>query len=307
MNTNWTTTDFYKQERLLLRVYNIVGNTLTLNTLVIDGVSYSSFSATHVPTNGEVNIDVSEFARMAQSQFSFKITDSSTNKTLTGNYAGNTNPADYLAPTSPMFQKIAPFLHDTSLQMFLPSMIIGGTQRVQCEYILQEGQDTIGAHEGVYSTLTFGLVALESGVSEFIYDINQEMKFVQRLAPQECGVRYFFVGWRSRTGKMKRHFWEVVKVTESVSKSQELLTLSNEYNVRKDKLVSLTLRLRNLDAYDFWYYSDIINSEEVIVRSDNGQVHRAECTTKKSVTPDGDGGKMNTLEVELNYIRYEGI
>lgn len=123
----------------------------------------------------------------------------------------------------------------------------------------------------------------------------------------QCGRRYAAVEWISRAGVTKRHTWEIVKVSDSVSGSTEYQSALG-YDVRKGQEVGLTLRMSGLTRYDYWYYSDIITSNDVRVAvserdADFGDETRVNVVTKKVVQPDASG--TYTLDVEINYKRYD--
>lgn len=125
--------------------------------------------------------------------------------------------------------------------------------------------------------------------------------------PLKCGRKYAAVEWLSRSGQVKRHTWEVVKVTDAVSSSTEYQSALG-YDVSKGQEQTLTLRLQGLTRYDYWYYSDIITSNDVRVALserdvDFGEETRVNVVTKKVVQPDANGSY--TLSVELNFKRYD--
>ena len=140
-----------------------------------------------------------------------------------------------------------------------------------------------------------------------VYDGEQE--YIQQYERSQllCGRRYAAVEWLSRSGQIKRHTWEVVKVTDAVSSSTEYQSALG-YDVSKGQEQTLTLRLQGLTRYDYWYYSDIITSNDVRVAlserdADFGEETRANVITKKVVQPDANG--EYTLSVELNFKRYD--
>ena len=105
----------------------------------------------------------------------------------------------------------------------------------------------------------------------------------------------------------KRHTWEVVQVSDSTNNSTEYQSVLG-YDVRKGYEQSITLRLQGLTRYDYWYYSDIITSNDVRVAisehdADFGDETRVNVVTKKVVQPDANG--QYTLSVELKYKRYD--
>jgi len=304
MITNWTTKSYYRQEPLSVHVSNVQGGGVTISDVVIDNVSYT-FTARHTAINGTLKIDLTDLMRMAISSFSLKLTDSSNSKTLTGINAGYTDPKNYIAPLSPSAEIIAPYLSEPTPNFPLPSMVIQGNE-IRAEYIIDEGETPVSI-ENIVDDSEFGIFVIKDDVSYFGWSVNDAPEILCRMIPQQCGVRYWRVMWISRTGREKAHYWEVVKVTESTSKTQEIERLDGEWDVRKNRLVSVTLRLTGLDAYDVWYYSDIITSNKVRITNENDITHQVNITTKKVTTPDGNGGNLNTLEIDVEYLKTEGI
>lgn len=140
-----------------------------------------------------------------------------------------------------------------------------------------------------------------------VYDEEQE--YIQQYERSQllCGRRYAAVEWLSRSGQIKRHTWEVFKVTDAVSSSTEYQSALG-YDVSKGQEQTITLRLQGLTRYDYWYYSDIITSNDVRVALserdvDFGEETRVNVITKKVVQPDANGSY--TLSVELNFKRYD--
>lgn len=149
-------------------------------------------------------------------------------------------------------------------------------------------------------------IDVSSGVSAISLIVGSASKKYRR-AELLCGRRYAAVEWTSRSGMKKRHTWEVVQVSDSTNNSTEYQSILG-YDVRKGQEQSITLRLQGLTRYDYWYYSDIITSNNVRVAisehdADFGDETRVKVVTKKVVQPDANG--QYTLSVELKYKRYD--
>lgn len=127
------------------------------------------------------------------------------------------------------------------------------------------------------------------------------------LKELECGKRYAEVEWVSFTGKTRRHVFEVVKLTEETTKEVSLEMLTNEYDVRKGRRVSFSLRIEGLTAYDYWYYSDLVTSSSVRVSLSGTAYCQVQVTAERSVIPETSEGKPLTLEIPINYVRYDAI
>lgn len=133
----------------------------------------------------------------------------------------------------------------------------------------------------------------------------------------DCTRRYACVQWIGRTGIRKRATFEVLGVTEEQDGAIEMLDVHNAYDVRMGLVQSLTLSLDGLNAYDYWYYSDIVTSPDVRVAlraadydADNDTLRdsaRVAVETKKVRQRDGNGGIFSTLNIEVKYRRYDRI
>lgn len=122
-----------------------------------------------------------------------------------------------------------------------------------------------------------------------------------------CGRTYAAVEWLSRAGMRKRHTLEVVRVTYSTDGATEFQSALG-FDVTKGQAVGFTLRLQGLTRYDYWYYSDIITSNDVRVAvaeidADFGDETRVQIVTSKAVIPDSAGAY--NLEIEVKYKRYD--
>lgn len=122
-----------------------------------------------------------------------------------------------------------------------------------------------------------------------------------------CGRTYAAVEWISRAGMKKRHTLEVTRVTYSKDGETEFQSALG-FDVTKGQAVGFTLRLQGLTRYDYWYYCDIITSNDVRVAlaeadADFGDETRVQVVASKAVVPDGAGAY--DLEIEVKYKRYD--
>ena len=139
------------------------------------------------------------------------------------------------------------------------------------------------------------------------WHLNAIMHYRYPLKDLECGKRYAEVEWVSFTGQTRRHVFEVVKLTEETTNEVSLEMITNEYDVRKDRRVSFSLRLEGLTAYDYWYYSDLVTSSSVKVSLSGTNYRQVQVTAKKSTIPETSSGKPLTLEIPINYVRYDTL
>ena len=135
-------------------------------------------------------------------------------------------------------------------------------------------------------------------------------QYYMRARPLEIGRSYAMVQWVSRFGTIKRCIWECLRGQTEQQDTYKLYSMYNAYNVHNGITDKLTLRLTGLDAYDYWYYADIITSSDVrVITLDSAdsvtERNRVEVTTKSVTIPDGDAGA--TLTVNVNLQRYDAI
>lgn len=90
-------------------------------------------------------------------------------------------------------------------------------------------------------------------------------------------------------------------------KTNKVSLLSPSFNVVKGHDQSLTLVLRDLTPYDFWFYSDILTSQDVrvaMVESDDN----FDELTKVNVVTDSvkiQNAGVQNLEIQIEYRRYD--
>ena len=117
-----------------------------------------------------------------------------------------------------------------------------------------------------------------------------------------------FLSWVSFTGVTRIHLFKVVQQATEAVDEVEMLTADNSYDIRKGRRDSVTLRLDGLNRYDLWYYGDVVTSSFVAVSFKDGtKSYRAEVTTKKIELPANDEGALGSLEITLNYSRYDSL
>lgn len=162
---------------------------------------------------------------------------------------------------------------------------------------------------------------------EFVDENNRAIQFHDRLqiarngtivaeyqveqVANQCRL-YAVVEWVSMTGVLRKHTFWVIKPEIEVADKYDLLTNDNSYKEIKGNEDGCTLMIDGLNAYDIWYYSDLAMSSNVRVEIHNGAGYSvglmpALITTKKVTIPDGDGGKLGSVEFECKYKRYDAV
>lgn len=131
--------------------------------------------------------------------------------------------------------------------------------------------------------------------------------FAERaIRPLMCDHNYAMVEWVDYTGKTRRHTFEVVKSKTESADAYSLLPTDNEYVEIKGRRDGFTLRLTGLNAYDMWYYADVITSSNVNVSLDGTNYDRVQVTKKDITIPDGNAAD-GTLEITINWKRYDAV
>lgn len=145
-----------------------------------------------------------------------------------------------------------------------------------------------------------------------IFNTNTNDRVTIQRQDMVCNKEYAVVEWVSRFGGRKRHVWEVASVKEKVSSVTELMT--NDYSFRelKGEQTILTLRLDQLTQFDYWYYADIIASDDVRIWLCNQPISlatfddgaRVLVTSKSYTLPSSTNlGELNVEMIWKNYLQ----
>lgn len=139
-----------------------------------------------------------------------------------------------------------------------------------------------------------------------IYNENLGVSKTYTLERMQDCARYALVKWVSFTGIERVHWFEVVTPKSATIDAYELQPIDNEYIEIKGRKDGLTLKLDGLDAYDLWYYADVLLSSKVEISLDSGQTFdRVQVTTKEVETPDFvANGKV---ELNVNWKKYDAV
>lgn len=109
------------------------------------------------------------------------------------------------------------------------------------------------------------------------------------MAEPDLCRQYALVQWQSRYGGTKRLAWELRDLKNSITTRTDLDTME-EFDVRKEYDLSATLHLPNLCPYDYWYYADIVYSNDVRIMpllAGEQEFRRVDVTTKSISIPNG--------------------
>jgi hypothetical protein len=140
--------------------------------------------------------------------------------------------------------------------------------------------------------------------------LKGDIRYKTALKPLSCGRTYAAVQWSTSWGGLNVMTFEVVDVKQTQEDIIELSSRFNGFNVRKGYVQSLILRLSGLNKYDYWYYANIITSNDVRVAINEidanfGEETRVDVTTKSVTIPNANG--TYELKVEIKYKRYDRV
>lgn len=291
---------FWRAERNIINVHDGQASTVSLYHNTTDNLLATyTLDEAH-----DVAIDMSDFLRVAPIPASI-IIKSNASETPTANISigtsGLIDPSKMLAPsgrTSAIIEVPSMMLQPCSWSaiMFEVYSKYGGLLMFPpSTYEVAFAPDELTNVEPPFTPSCIQLVD------------NQAKKVVSTtLKPLDDCKRYCSVEWVSATGRYRRHTFEVRDVKINTGEVVSLETLDNSYNEIKGRVCGLTLHLDDLTAYDYWYYSDLVTSSKVLVDFDSGS-HRVEVTTKSVTLPNSEEGKLNKLDIDVNFARYDAV
>ena len=260
--------------------------------------------AEYIPASGNVFIDLTDYVRANYGPIStiyLKVVGGATT-TLGLLFPGLINPDKVLIPG------YEPNTDTDELRVRPPYMFYKGSANVIAEiYLKQDYPTDIEAVGSATISSNYRFVTITGNNFELRGDYSYQFDFNYRAVPMQCGVRYALVRWVSFSGITRVHYFEVYKSKIETDNSYKLLPIDNEYIEIKGRADGFTLRLDNLDAYDYWYYADLLTSSKVEVSFDDGATFdRVEITNKNITIPDGErtDGK---LEINVNWRRYDAV
>lgn len=293
----------WAQERNFLYVSSLLS---TSTHVLVEVVGHNELSAKYaIPPSHTVDVDITDVVRMYDAG-TFKVSELSGDTVVEEQTpdswyrAGLINPAKVLIPDHDLQDAGggAPVIPPNKI------LLHPDYDRVIAEcFFAQQNWLVTGDAEfdanrrkleisGNFTLATTGFTAVKSYSPEYA---------------DEC-TPLAFLYWVSFTGATRVHVFKVVQQATEAVDEVEMLTADNSFDIRKGKLDSVTLRIDGLNRYDLWYYGDVVTSSFVAVSFDDGTTaYRAEVTTKKIELPANDEGALGSLEITLNYSRYDTL
>lgn len=309
ISTATTNVAYWKQERLILRKQTNSANVNVSMWTNAGGSSASpiaTYKARSVSGTAQVDIDMTDYLRAYATATIVYLYDNYEQETYTINVTrkGLINPDSVLIPPHWPYAKIVP-----------PDYMIGDAQGQQIKaefYNFDDGAYSVSGaswqsnHRLLWPTSTFfDLYYLPQGASAYI-----NKRYTMRA--RQCDRQYALVEWVSFTGITRRHIFEVVKSTTKTANAYSLLPTDSEYVEIKGRNDGFTLRLDNLNAYDLWYYSDILHSSNVRVSMNadsptSADFERVQIADNKITIPDGNASIEGVLEISVNWKHYDAV
>lgn len=217
---------------------------------------------------------------------------------------GMVSPENIIIPRINDIQDFVPIIQPSKMYA-LPFGLYGSVS------VWNNGQSD-DVYYGAFQSKTLPLSPLASNleIKEGLFVSCGDIKYSTHISPLSCGRAYAAVQWATRWGGLNVMTFEVVDVKQTQENIVELSSRFNGFNVRKGYGQSFVLRLSGLNRYDYWYYSDIITSNDVRVAVNEidanfGEETRVDVTTKSVTIPNSNG--LYSLELEIKYKRYDRV
>lgn len=320
MTVNWTT-NVYTQERSILTCSNFDPATVAVGLTVVAPASLGITAKWMKPSSGALQADLSDLVRLTPNGGAAAIyeMDASGNQigsaeNINWTIEGRIRPGAAIIPPNRFDESSGSNTNDIGITA--PSVMLRSFKN---NVLIQfEMADTGGGYQFITGHLLFKpggtlvpftrevAVPNNANIIEF-WHTDETMLYSQTLKDLDCEKTYALVEWISYTGKTRRHVFEVVKSTTEYTESVDIETITNQYDKRKNRRDSFTLRLDGLTRYDLWYYSDLITSSQVKVSLDGTNWYQVDVTAEKQTIPETDAGKLNVLEIPINYRKYDTL
>lgn len=321
MKTNWSAA-VYSQERKVVKITNFEDNTASVRLTLSSPINVVAYYV--VPTSRELQIDVTDIVRLSESG-TFYLSGFDANgkivfterATCEWKTKGLINPYTDIRPMSELLERWTEIADskgvDVSVNLAPPSRIL---EQIGFPLILEmHGTQDIAVFP-VGSTSRNMFDALKSQITIpydmsdwFVANDYESVSYGVYGTTERNGCnRACVVRWISRYGVQKQFVWYYKDLRVNVSEVVSIATIDGTYDERKGYMQGLTLFLDELNAYDYWYYSDIITSSKVEIFMGGSSLWRVVQVDAKNVQiPNNDMGKPKDLEVQINLQAYDAI
>lgn len=298
---------FWAQERLIL-----IGELITADVILWSSEHGSQAAPIAVYTpdaTGNVTVDVTDYLRAYSGQLNDQITlylaTGASTYTHLITTVGLINPANVLAPANnyPDLKIICPSVMLAPILSSTPIMFEISNENM---YEFATGRIKELPSETITNFARTNTLLVTTTEIELWHLADRAYASSKIKELDDC-KNYVAVEWVSFTGVKRRHTFEVRKRKTSTDGAFDLLAFDNEYARIKGRVDGFDLYLDELDAYDVWYYSDIITSSDVRVSFDGKNWARVDVTAKNYTLPDGDAEKNGKIQISVNYKKYDAV
>ena len=329
MTVTWNKS-VYTQERSILTCSNFNTNAAAVGISVTSPSSLGVGAKYLIPASRTLEADLSDLVRLASTGTAilYEMNASGgtiSTSTISWSVAGLKNPARDLFRPKPTIECSTPQYGNWGRFYTMPPLKIYQTTGGNWAPIKVEIYAGANCGYRIMSAGQWGnLNTLSSNVAQTIelspsaqkirfYDLNASGAPGNQWVLGEIDItekstekKYVTLRWTSRYGVTKVACWERRNVKTTTGDKIEISRIDNQYDTRKGYVESFTAYLDGLDAYDYWYYADIITSSSVEV-IDGHRSYKVDVTTKDYTVPNTDAGKPNKLEVNINFRKYDTI
>lgn len=303
------TVGYWKQERLILDVL-LSGVTECKLWTSLHGSSASPIATYNGDTNGRVYIDMTDYVRTYGACVIYGSFRSGIGLpfAITTTVEGLINPDNVIIPTH---------AHEDWMRIAPPSRMLSSyaTDQIVTFGLLADATnpttlkqyDDEGALVSTSTITGYKNVQLDSeGVAWFAIE-HDGVTVWRQLEPNNCEVKYAVLDWVDFRGWSRCHAFELIKATTETQNNYSLLPLDNEYVEVKGRADGFTLFIDGLDAYDLWYYADVLTSSHVEACIDGENWVRVQVTNKSITYPTAPTNNDGKLEINVNYTRYDAV
>ena len=329
MTVQWNT-DVYTQERSILKCSNFNASAAAVGISVTSPSSFGVSAKYLIPASRTLEADLSDLVRLASTGTAMLYEMNASGgtisiSTISWSVAGLKNPARDIFRPKPTIECITPIIGTWARWYMTPPLKIyqttGGVWAplklevytgAYCSYrVMSAGQwgEKVDLANGLVQTIKLNANAQKIR----LYDTNASSGTISGvilgeidIAEKDDDKEYVTLRWTSRYGTTKVACWERRNVKTTTDDKIEISRIDNQYDTRKGYVESFTAFLDGLDAYDYWYYADIITSSSVEV-IDGPRTYKVDITTKDYTVPNTNAGKPNKLEVNINFRKYDTI
>ena len=321
MTTNWTSA-VYSQERKVVKITGFNANTAKVRLSLYTPVNIIPYYV--VPTSRELQIDVTDIVRLAKNGTFFLAGYDASGNFVSGESVtcawstqGFINPYRDIKPLSELLEKWTEIAEavgcDVAVSVAPPSRIL--EQLADIPLVIEmHGTDDIEVHTIAAQTNLFNAATSQITIPQDTHAWQVDNDFAQKTygeygtTERDGCNRVCAVRWLSRYGVQKQFVWYFKDQRVNVSEVVSIATIDGTYDERKVYVQGLTLFIDELNAYDYWYYSDIITSPKVEISLEGSGFWQVVQVDAKSVQiPNNDTGKPKDLEVQINLQKYDAI